>query len=45
LTGEIGLLARGRLADVIGVTGNPLQDVSALQHVSFVMKDGKVFRQ
>src|SRR6185503_1000742 len=44
LAGEVGVLAPGRLADVIGVNGNPLQDVRALQHVSFVMKDGKVYR-
>jgi len=29
---------------VIGVPGNPLQDVSVLQHVRFVMKAGKVYR-
>jgi imidazolonepropionase-like amidohydrolase len=39
---EIGLLAPGRLADVIGVEGNPLQDLRTLQRVSFVMKEGRV---
>ena len=42
---DIGALARGRLADVIGVDGNPLQDLRALQQVSFVMKEGKVFKK
>jgi imidazolonepropionase-like amidohydrolase len=41
---ELGQLAPGYDADVIGVPGNPLQDVSVLQHVRFVMKAGKVYR-
>jgi imidazolonepropionase-like amidohydrolase len=41
---ELGQLAPGYDADVIGVPGNPLQDISALQHVRFVMKAGEVFR-
>lgn len=44
MAGDIGVLSRGRLADVIGVEGNPLQDLRTLQRVSFVMKDGKVFK-
>jgi imidazolonepropionase-like amidohydrolase len=31
-------------ADVIAVDGNPLEDVTVLKQVSFVMKDGAVFR-
>jgi imidazolonepropionase-like amidohydrolase len=42
MSADIGELSQGRLADVIGVTGNPLQDLRTLQHVSFVMKEGKV---
>jgi imidazolonepropionase-like amidohydrolase len=41
---EIGHLAPGMLADVVAVRGDPLQDISALQNVMFVMKDGIVFR-
>jgi imidazolonepropionase-like amidohydrolase len=41
---EIGLLAPGRRADVIGVEGNPLQDLRTLHDVTFVMKEGKVFK-
>ncbi len=37
-----GLLAAGKLADVIAVPGNPLQDVRALEQVSWVMKGGQV---
>ena len=42
---DVGALAPGRLADVIGVDGNPLQDLRTLQQVSFVMKEGKVFKK
>jgi len=31
-------------ADIIAVEGNPLEDVKALTHVKFVMKEGKVYR-
>ncbi len=41
---ELGALAAGRLADVIGVEGNPLEDLRTLQQVTFVMKGGKVVR-
>jgi imidazolonepropionase-like amidohydrolase len=41
---ELGVLAPGRLADVIGVEGNPLEDLRSLQRVTFVMKGGKVVR-
>ena len=39
-----GRLAEGLLADVIAVPGNPLEDISAMADVMFVMKGGKVFR-
>ena len=41
---EIGHLAPGMLADIVAVPGDPLQDISVLQNVMFVMKDGVVFR-
>jgi len=41
---EIGYLAPGMLADIVAVRGDPLQDITALQNVMFVMKDGNVFR-
>jgi imidazolonepropionase-like amidohydrolase len=43
--GQIGELKPGFLADVIAVKGNPLDDISAVTHVSFVMKGGVVARQ
>ncbi|MQY31338.1 metal-dependent hydrolase family protein [Nocardia aurantia] len=40
-----GRIAEGLLADIIAVPGNPLDDISVTQKVSFVMKGGKVFVQ
>jgi imidazolonepropionase-like amidohydrolase len=44
LNGKAGVVAPGSFADVIAVASDPLSDVRALQHVKFVMKDGKVWR-
>jgi imidazolonepropionase-like amidohydrolase len=43
--GQIGKLEAGYFADVIAVPGDPLQDISVLQKVSFVMKSGVIFRK
>jgi imidazolonepropionase-like amidohydrolase len=43
--GEIGVLETGYLADVIAVTGDPLQDIGALKNVSFVMKNGVIYKK
>jgi imidazolonepropionase-like amidohydrolase len=43
MSGEIGVIAPGAYADVVAVDADPLRDVSALEHVAFVMKDGQVF--
>jgi len=40
----IGTVEAGKLADIVAVTGDPLQDIRILEHVDFVMKDGTVFR-
>lgn len=40
--GQIGELKPGYFADVIAVNGNPLEDISAVEHVRFVMKNGVV---
>ncbi|HEX2235055.1 MAG TPA: amidohydrolase family protein [Actinomycetota bacterium] len=39
---ELGALRPGRVADAIAVPGDPLEDVSALERVDFVMKEGEV---
>jgi len=43
--GQIGELKPGYYADIIAVPGNPLDDISDVEHVSFVMKGGAVVRQ
>jgi imidazolonepropionase-like amidohydrolase len=42
---QIGVLKPGYLADIVAVPGDPLHDVTVLQHVAFVMKDGIVYRR
>jgi imidazolonepropionase-like amidohydrolase len=39
---RLGTLEAGKLADIIAVTGNPLEDISALEQVAFVMIGGKI---
>lgn len=41
---QLGSLENGKFADIIAVTGNPLDDVSLLEHVEFVMKGGEVYK-
>ena len=41
---EVGSVEKGKLADIVAVRGDPLQDVATLQHVDFVMKGGAVFK-
>jgi imidazolonepropionase-like amidohydrolase len=43
--GQIGELKAGYLADVIAVSGDPLQDISATTKVVFVMKNGVVYKR
>ncbi|HET7458873.1 MAG TPA: amidohydrolase family protein [Gemmatimonadaceae bacterium] len=43
-TDRVGTLAPGKLADVVAVPGDPLRDISATEHVTFVMKNGVVYR-
>src|SRR5579871_5841612 len=41
---KVGTLEPGRFADIIAVDGDPVQDVTVLQHVKFVMKGGTVVK-
>jgi imidazolonepropionase-like amidohydrolase len=41
---KIGVLEPGHFADIIAVDGDPLQDVTTLERVKFVMKDGVVYK-
>jgi imidazolonepropionase-like amidohydrolase len=41
---QIGSIDKGKYADLIAVSGDPLADITELQRVKFVMKSGKVIR-
>jgi imidazolonepropionase-like amidohydrolase len=43
--GQIGELKPGYFADIIAVPGNPLDDITAVEHVAFVMKGGVVAKR
>ncbi len=42
--GQIGELKPGYFADVIAVPGSPIDDITAVEHVAFVMKGGAVVK-
>ena len=44
LSSKIGTLETGKLADVVAVPGNPLENIRQTEHVFFVMKEGVVYR-
>ena len=41
---RIGAIEKGKYADLVAVSGDPLADITELQRVKFVMKGGKVIR-
>jgi|SRR5246127_4385492 len=43
-TGQVGVLAPGAYADVVAVSADPLQNIGELEKVTFVMKNGSVFK-
>lgn len=44
-TKDIGSVQSGRYADIVAVDGDPLKDVTVLEHVAFVMKGGVIYKQ
>lgn len=41
---RLGKIEKGYLADIIAVEGNPIEDITAMEKVKFVMKDGEVYK-
>ena len=41
---QVGTIEPGKLADIVAVQGDPLQDITQLERVMFVMKDGMVYK-
>ena len=45
MSDRMGTLETGKFADIVAVPGNPLQDITALQRVGFVMKNGEIYKR
>jgi imidazolonepropionase-like amidohydrolase len=45
MKGELGVIAPGAYADIVVAQGDPLAQIDALKNISFVMKDGRIFKQ
>jgi imidazolonepropionase-like amidohydrolase len=41
---KVGAIEKGKFADLIATSGDPLQDITEMQHVKFVMKGGTVIK-
>ena len=44
MSGKIGEISPGAFADIVAVKDDPLKNISALEHVGFVMKDGNIYK-
>jgi imidazolonepropionase-like amidohydrolase len=44
MSDQIGSVAPGLQADLIAVQGDPTKDITAMRHVKFVMKGGRVYK-
>jgi len=45
MSDRIGTIEAGKFADIVAVPGNPLSDITAMERVAFVMKDGGVYKR
>ena len=44
ISDQFGTLEKGKMADIVAVKGDPLKNITLLQKINFVMKDGKVYK-
>ncbi len=44
ISARVGTLEKGKLADIVAMPGDPTTDITATEHVSFVMKEGKIVK-
>jgi imidazolonepropionase-like amidohydrolase len=44
ITDVAGSITKGKSADIIAVDGDPVQDISVMKNISFVMKEGKIYK-
>jgi imidazolonepropionase-like amidohydrolase len=42
---ELGSITPGKIADIVTVIGDPLKDITVMEHVNFVMKQGVIYKQ
>ena len=42
---KLGSIEAGKLADIVAVKGNPIDDIRAMENMIFVMKNGKIYKQ
>jgi imidazolonepropionase-like amidohydrolase len=45
LDAQVGSVTVGKLAELVGVPGDPRADITVMERVNFVMKDGKVYKR
>jgi len=43
MSNKVGSISKGKFADIVAVDGDPLADITTLQKMAFVMKDGKIY--
>ena len=44
MSDELGTIEKGKIADIIAIDGNPLEEIKDIENVVFVMKEGKVYK-
>jgi imidazolonepropionase-like amidohydrolase len=42
---RLGVIEKGKLADIVAIDGDPVKDIRSMEKVKFVMKNGVVYKQ